>query len=108
MKELLYIDNEEWLAQSLKVKQIERKLSELEDFRRNLESRGGRDEALNGRIYSTRYRLKVNKEYLESIELKIEREYNLKAMELVSDCCLDDDYYSRVFERDGFIRGFKL
>lgn len=108
MKELLYIEDEEWLAQSLKIKKIRNNLSSLEDLKRELALRGERDITLDRKVYRMRHYLKVNISYLESIQLKIDNEYNLRAMEFVSYGCLDEDFYSKSFERDGFIRGFKL
>ena len=87
----LYMENSEWLEQKAKVVELERHLTALEVLVKRCE-----------RAHE------LAKIELSSIERDIREEYNMKVMSSIYSEPLDDYYYERKLNQDGFIRGHKL
>lgn len=87
----LYMENGEWLEQKAKVVELEEQTNALIA----LAKRAKRD-------------LELAKIELSSIERDIREEYNAKVLSAISLEPLDDYYYERKLNQDGFIRGHKL
>ena len=87
----LYMENGEWLEQKAKVVELERRLAALEVLVKRCE-----------------HAHEIAKIELSSIERDIREEYNMKVMSSIYSEPLDDYYYERKLNQDGFIRGHKL
>ena len=87
----LYMENSEWLEQKAKVVELERRLTALEVLVKRCERA---------------HELAIIT--LSSIERDIREEYNMKVMSSIYSEPLDDYYYERKLNQDGFISGHKL
>ena len=87
----LYMENSEWLKKQTEVVELERHLAALEVLVKRCE-----------RAHE------ITKIELSSIEKNIREEYNMKVMSSIYSEPLDDYYYERKLNQDGFIRGHKL
>ena len=87
----LYMENSEWLEQKAKVVELERRLA-----------------ALGVLVKRCERAHELAKIKLSSIERDIREEYNMKVMSSIYSEPLDDYYYERKLNQDGFIRGHKL
>ena len=87
----LYMENSEWLEQKAKIVELERHLAALEVL-----------------VKRCKCAHEIAKIKLSSIERDIREEYNMKVMSSIYSEPLDDYYYERKLNQDGFIRGHKL
>ena len=87
----LYMENSEWLEQKAKVVELERHLA-----------------ALKVLVKKCEHAREIAKIELSSIERDIREEYNMKVLSAIYSEPLDDYYYERKLNQDGFIRGHKL
>lgn len=115
----LYMENSEWLAQKAKVMELEEVNTALTnvmnssffaEFSESARAYGFYSEVLAVKLVkmNCEKELKKTKVRLCNIEQEIRESYNMKVLSAIYSEPLDDYYYERKLNQDGFIKGYKL
>lgn len=105
--ESLFAEDKEWLAQKMKVVDLKEKLDKAVETWYGMSKEDLRFNQIKKIVYDYDSRLFKARVELSKIEKRIRDEYDLRNLAIMLDY-MDDEYYEKKLDVDGYLSGIKF